>query len=76
MCLLAQHPGQVFSREQIYEAVWHLGSNSQLTAVTDTIGRLRRKIEPDAHAPTYIKTVPMHGYRMERLEKMSSEKNT
>lgn len=40
LSLMARHPGQLFTKEQIFEAVWHQDSESCLTAVTNTIGRI------------------------------------
>lgn len=60
---LAKHPGWVFSKEQIFEEVWHLESDSCFSAVTNTMSRLRKKIEPNPQFPTYIQTVPGHGYK-------------
>ena len=41
LSLMAQHPGKLFTKEQIFEAVWQQDSESCLTAVTNTIGRIR-----------------------------------
>lgn len=41
LSLMARHPGQLFTKEQIFEAVWHQDSESCLTAVTNTIGRIQ-----------------------------------
>ena len=54
---LTTYPGQVFSKQQIFEEVWHMDSNSCYTAVSNTISRLRAKIEIDRKNPVYIKTV-------------------
>lgn len=43
LSLMAQHPGQLFTKEQIFEAVWQQDSESCLTAVTNTIGRIVMK---------------------------------
>lgn len=43
LSFMAQHPGQLFTKEQIFEAVWQQDSESCLTAVTNTIGRIRQK---------------------------------
>ena len=48
LSLMARHPGQLFTKEQIFEAVWHQDSESCLTAVTNAIGRIRQKIEDDS----------------------------
>lgn len=68
LSLLARHPGRLFTREEIFEAVWRKDSNSYLRAVPSTIGRIRQKIEDDKNSPQYIKTVTNHGYQF-----MSSE---
>ena len=60
---LEQHPGKLFTKEQIFEAVWHKDSESYLRAVTSTIGRIRQKIEDDKDHPRYIKTVSNIGYQ-------------
>ena len=62
LSLMAQHPGKLFTKEQIFEAVWHKDSESYLRAVTNTIGRIRQKIEDDKDHPRYIKTVSNIGY--------------
>lgn len=62
LSLMAQHPGKLFTKEQIFEAVWHKDSESYLRAVTSTIGRIRQKIEDDKDHPRYIKTVSNIGY--------------
>ena len=43
LSLMAQHPGKLFTKEQIFEAVWHKDSESYLRAVTSTIGRIRQE---------------------------------
>ena len=57
LIFLTTYPGQVFSKQQIFEEVWHMDSNSCYTAVSNTISRLRAKIETDRKNPAYIKTV-------------------
>lgn len=60
---LAEHPRQVFTREQLYERFWgEFGDRHSLTVL---IRRLREKIEPDPSAPRYITTVWGVGYRFE-----------
>ncbi|MFQ9249894.1 MAG: winged helix-turn-helix domain-containing protein [Faecalibacterium prausnitzii] len=63
LSLMAQHPGKLFTKEQIFEAVWHKDSESYLRAVTSTIGRIRQKIEDDKDHPRYIKMVSNIGYQ-------------
>lgn len=61
---LAQNRGEVFTKEQIYRAVWsedYLLDNSNIMAF---IRKLRKKIEPDPDAPKYILTIWGIGYKM------------
>lgn len=62
LIFLAQHFGEVFSKEQIFEVVWDDNSESCLSAVTNTISRIRRKIESTPEQPIYIRTVSNLGY--------------
>jgi DNA-binding response OmpR family regulator len=61
--LLAEHPRQVFTREQLYERFW--GEYGDRHALTVYIGRLREKIEEEPAHPRYIGTVWGVGYRFE-----------
>lgn len=63
LSFMAQHPGKLFTKEQLFEAVWHKDSDSYLRAVSNTIGRIRQKIEDDKDHPRYIKTVSNLGYQ-------------
>lgn len=56
---LAQHPGWVFSKEQIYENVWKESGDGG-AAVVSVISQIRRKI-----GDKYIKTVIGSGYKFE-----------
>lgn len=55
---LAQHPGWVFSKEQIYEAVWKSPGDECGSAVTNVISQIRKKI-----GDRYIETVINSGYK-------------
>ena len=62
--LLAQNRGEVFTKEQIYRAVWDgdfLLADSNIMAF---IRKLRKKIEPNPDAPEYILTIWGIGYKM------------
>lgn len=60
---LAEHRGEVFTKEQIYLAVW--GETYQLddSNIMAFIRKLRKKIEPNPDAPEYILTVWGIGYK-------------
>ena len=60
---LAQNRGEVFTKEQIYRAVWeedYLLDDSNIMAF---VRKLRKKIEPDPDAPKYILTIWGIGYK-------------
>jgi two-component system response regulator ResD len=65
LLFLARHPGQVFSRNQLMDAVWQYSFYSDTSTVTVHIRRLRSKIEPDPSQPRYIQTVWGVGYRFQ-----------
>jgi DNA-binding response OmpR family regulator len=62
---LAQHPGRVFNRNQLMDAVWQYSFYSDTSTVTVHIRRLRAKIEPGdgEQEPRWIQTVWGVGYR-------------
>lgn len=62
---LARHPGRVFTRDQLLDAVWRDTQFVTPRSVDVYIRRLREKIEPDADNPRYIRTVRGAGYRFE-----------
>lgn len=60
---LARNRGEVFTKEQIYKAVWendYLLDDSNIMAF---IRKLRKKIEPNPDAPEYILTIWGIGYK-------------
>lgn len=63
LVFLASSPGRVFTRTQIFEAVWNIDSDSCHSSVVNVIYNLRKKIEPNSKSPTYIKTVLGVGYK-------------
>lgn len=66
--LLSSHPGQVFSKEQLFEIIWNEKSESCLHAVENMISRIRKKIEDDPSRPQYILTVYGYGYKFTKKE--------
>jgi two-component system, OmpR family, response regulator ResD len=65
LLFLARHPGQVFSRNQLMDAVWQYSFYTDTSTVTVHIRRLRSKIESDAAQPGHIQTVWGVGYRFQ-----------
>jgi DNA-binding response OmpR family regulator len=63
LLFLARHPGQVFSRDQLMDAVWQYSFYTDTSTVTVHIRRLRGKIEPNPANPRHIQTVWGVGYR-------------
>ena len=62
---LMQHPGRVFSREQLLDAVWGDARFVTPRSVDVYVRRIREKIESDPENPQYLKTVRGAGYRFE-----------
>ena len=62
---LASHRGQVFSREQLMDAVWDYQFAGDTGTVTVHMRRLRAKIEADPSRPKYLKTVWGVGYKFD-----------
>ena len=63
--LLARHPRQVFTRDQLLEQIWGLSDYIDPSTVTVHIRRLREKIEADPSKPEHILTVWGVGYKFE-----------
>jgi len=62
---LANHPGQVFSRDQLMDSVWQYSFYTDTSTVTVHIRRLRAKIEAEPSEPRWIQTVWGVGYRFQ-----------
>ena len=63
--LLMEHPGQVFSPNQIYEHVWQDNPYGTENTVAVHIRHLREKIEYNPAEPRFLKMVWGRGYKME-----------
>ncbi|HEX3241089.1 MAG TPA: response regulator transcription factor [Solirubrobacterales bacterium] len=63
LAYLASSPGQVFSRDQLMEAVWGYNSFEDTSTVTVHVRRLRAKLDDDPSTPRFIETVWGLGYR-------------
>ena len=64
LLFLMRHPGQVFSREDLYEMIWGLESMGDTITVAVHIGRIREKLEDDPASPKLLQTVWGVGYRL------------
>ncbi|HET9280587.1 MAG TPA: response regulator transcription factor [Candidatus Angelobacter sp.] len=62
---LASHPGRVFTRDQVLDAVWRDLSFVTPRSVDVYIRRLREKIERDPEDPRYLRTIRGAGYKYE-----------
>ena len=63
LTFLAEHPGIVFSKEQLFERVWGLDAIGDTATVMVHVNRIRSRLEPDPAHPIYIETVWGAGYR-------------
>jgi two-component system alkaline phosphatase synthesis response regulator PhoP len=67
--ILAQHPGQIYSRAQLLERLHGVAYDGYDRSVDAHIKNLRRKIEEDPTEPRYILTVYGVGYKFnDKLE--------
>ena len=62
---LGSHPGRVFTRDQVLDAVWRDLAFVTPRSVDVYIRRLREKIEQDPENPRYLRTVRGAGYKFE-----------
>ncbi len=73
LSLFMEHPGQVFSAEQIYEQVWNEAADYAVeNTVMVHIRHIREKIEIDTKNPRYVKVVWGIGYKMEKYSERKS----
>lgn len=63
LLLFIKHPGQVYTKDMIYEQVWGTTIAIDDNAIMVYINRLRSKIEKDRQKPEHIITVRGMGYR-------------
>jgi DNA-binding response OmpR family regulator len=62
---MARHARQVFTRNQLLEAIWGFSEYVDPSTVTVHIRRLREKIETDPSSPVHLLTVWGVGYKFE-----------
>jgi two-component system response regulator ResD len=65
LLFLVRHPGQVFSRDQLMDAVWQYTFYTDTSTVTVHMRRLRAKVEVDPAEPCWLQTVWGVGYRFQ-----------
>lgn len=63
LLFLAKNRGEVFTKEQIYQAVWDAEYMLDDSNIMAFIRKLRKKIEPHPDAPEYILTIWGIGYK-------------
>ncbi len=63
LVLLASNPNKVFSKDDIFERIWGLSSEGDISTVTVHIRRLREKVEFESSKPQRIITVWGLGYK-------------
>lgn len=61
------HLGIVFTKQQLYEAIWQEPFMDSDNTLMVHLSHLREKIEADPKQPKILKTIRCVGYRMERL---------
>jgi DNA-binding response OmpR family regulator len=62
---LAERNGQVVYRSELFREVWgFIDFHPNTRCVDHAITRLRKKLEPEPHAPQFIHTVHGDGYRL------------
>jgi DNA-binding response OmpR family regulator len=64
LAAMARQPGRVFTRSQLLDAVHGVAFESYERAIDAHVKNIRRKLEPDPHAPRYLLTVFGVGYRL------------
>lgn len=59
-----KHPGIVFSKTQLYEAVWGIDGQGDDSTVMVHIRRIRERIEEDPSNPRHLLTIRGLGYKL------------
>jgi DNA-binding response OmpR family regulator len=63
LAAMARHPGRVFTRTQLLDAVHGVAFESYERAIDAHVKNIRHKIEPNPSEPHYILTVYGVGYK-------------
>lgn len=59
-----EHPERVFTKRQLYQAVWEEDYYSDDNTIMVHISRIRNRIEDDPQIPKYLKTIRGIGYKL------------
>ncbi len=62
--LLAQHPGRIFSSDEVVETIWDEDDFAVAGDVKKYVYLLRQKLEEDPSRPRWVQTVRGFGYRL------------
>ena len=63
LTFLAGHPNHVYTKEELFSAIWDMESIGDIATVTVHIKKIREKIEFNTAKPQYIETIWGVGYR-------------
>jgi len=69
LAFLMRHPGRVFTRLELLQAVRGEDYSGFERSIDSHIKRLRQRIEPDPRNPRYILTVFGVGYKLAKGER-------
>ena len=64
LAAMARHPGRVFTRSQLLDAIHGVAFESYERAIDAHVKNIRRKLEPEPRSPRYLLTVYGVGYRL------------
>ena len=62
---LVDHKGEIVSRKELLENVWHMDKDVETRTVDNFIVRLRKYFEPNPSQPQFLKSVRSAGYIFE-----------
>ena len=63
--VLVERPGELVTREKLFERLWPEGAYVEFEMGLNTaVRKLRTALRDDAEAPRYIETLPRRGYRL------------
>lgn len=72
LCLLAERPGLVLSRDQMADRLWP-GMTVNDDALARTVWKLRQALGDDARSPRYVQTLSKRGYRLMEKPEFEAE---